>query len=117
MKEIREYKYNSLSEYEKDLLIRCRSAVRSIDHTADVILYGSRARGDADPESDYDLLILIDGEVTLEKEDIICRQLYPIELETGKVLSAMVYSRDQWNSPLYRVMPFHKNVEKDGVII
>lgn len=115
MKEVREY--NDLSEYEKELLIKCRNAVKNIDHTADVILYGSRARGNAEPESDYDLLILIDGEMTLEREDLICRQLYPIELETGKVLSAIVYSRDQWSSPLYRVMPFHKNVERDGVIL
>ncbi len=35
----------TLSELEKDLLIRCRKAIKSIDATAEVILYGPRARG------------------------------------------------------------------------
>jgi predicted nucleotidyltransferase len=106
-----------LTEEEKLVLERCRDAIREVDPSADVILYGSRARGDDEATSDYDLLVLIDGEASLEKEDIICRQLYPIELETGKVLLAMVYSREQWDAPLYRAMPFHKNVERDGVLV
>ena len=104
-----------LTREEKLVLERCRDAIRAVDLSADVILYGSRARGDDEATSDYDLLVLIDGEASLEKEDIICRQLYPIELETGKVLLAMVYSRQQWDAPLYRAMPFHMNVERDGV--
>ncbi len=115
MKRLREYK--TVVEEEKLLLTRCRTAIESIDPSAEVILYGSRARGDGTEESDYDLLILIDGDVTLEREDIICRQLYPIELETGKVISAIVYNHQQWNTPLYRVMPFHRNIDRDGVII
>lgn len=106
-----------LSDDEKLLLARCRDIIKKIEPFAEVVLYGSRVRGDNKPESDYDLLILIDGEVTLEREDLICRQLYPVGLETGKVLSAMVYSRQQWNSPLYQVMPFHENVEREGIIL
>lgn len=115
MKQLREHKI--IDKQEKSLLMRCRSVIKGIEPSAEVILYGSRARGDAEPASDYDLLILIDGDVTLEREDLICRQLYPIELETGKVLTVFVYRRQQWNSPLYRAMPFHKNVERDGVIL
>jgi hypothetical protein len=55
--------------------------------------------------------------VSLEKEDFICHQLYPVELETGGTITAFVYSRNQWDSSLYREMPFHKNVEKDGVVL
>jgi hypothetical protein len=49
------------------LLKRCRAAIESIDSSAEIILYGSRARCEAKPESDYDLLILTDGEVTLKR--------------------------------------------------
>ena len=105
------------SEEERNLLIKCRDTIKDIDPSAEVILYGSRARGDAEPESDYDLLILTDIDVTLGREDFICRKLYPIELETGKVITTFVYNRRQWDTPLYRAMPFHKNIERDGVII
>jgi len=105
------------SEFERKLLARCRDAVISVDPSTEVILYGSRARGDAAPESDYDLLILTDDDATIEREDLICSRLYPIELETGAVITAFVYNRLQWATPLCRAMPFHKNVERDGVIL
>ncbi len=89
------------------LNIRCRKAIKSIDPTAEVILYGSRARGSTEQDSDYDLLVLSDGDVTLEREDMICNRLYKIELETGAVITAFGYNRHQWNSPLYQAMPFH----------
>lgn len=115
---MRQFKqWKAKTETERVLLERCRDAILKAEPSAELILYGSRARGDAHEYSDYDLVILIDGEVSLEKEDFICHQLYPVELETGGVITAFVYSRNQWDSSLYREMPFHKNVEKDGVIL
>ena len=99
------------------LLIRCRNAIKSIEPAAEVILYGSRARGEATPDSDYDLLVLIDGDVNLEREDLLRRQLFPIEIESGYVLSVVVYNKKIWNTPLYHAMPFYQNLNKDGVIL
>jgi hypothetical protein len=31
------------------------------------------------------------------------------------VLSAIVRGKDEWDSPLFRAMPFHANVEREGV--
>lgn len=107
----------TLSEKEKSLLMQCRSAIKAIDADAQIILYGSRARGDNHPESDYDLLILADGDTTLEREDMFRRRLFPIELETGAVLTVMLLSKQTWSAPLYAAMPFCKNVKNEGVIL
>lgn len=109
--------YNTASESEKILLMKCRDAIKNIEPSAEIILYGSRARGDADSESDYDLLILTDGEVTLKREDFFRRRLFPIEIDMGAVLTVFLLSRKEWNSPLYRTMPFCQNIERDGVIL
>jgi hypothetical protein len=47
----------------EELLQRVRQAVRKVEPEADIILYGSHARGDAQAESDWDFLILLDGAV------------------------------------------------------
>ena len=113
MKQITEPK--GLSDQEKIILMKCKSVIKKLDPSSEVILYGSRARGDAEQESDYDLLILTDKEVDLEREDIFRRQLFPIEIETGAVLTVFLISKKEWDSLIYNEMPFYKNVKSDGI--
>ncbi len=107
----------TLPQKEKTILTKCRGEFKKIDPDVQIILYGSRARRDHEFDSDYDLLILTDGEASLKREDIFRSQIYDIELETGAVLTVRLYNKQTWDSSLYRVMPFHQNVEKDGVIL
>ena len=115
MKRLEEH--NTMSSEERTLLTRCRESIRSLDPDAEVILYGSRARGTAQADSDYDLLILVNGAMDPQVEARFRQRLFPIELETGKVLTIIAFSQSEWNTPLYRVMPFHQNVENDGVVL
>jgi predicted nucleotidyltransferase len=100
-----------------ELLKRCKQAIRQVVPDADVILYGSRARGDANEYSDYDILIIVDVSVDMALEEKILDNIYPLELETCQVLTFIVYSEQEWNSPLYRAMPLHKNVDREGVLL
>ena len=106
-----------LTKEEKDFLRECKKIIESIDPSATLILYGSRARGDAEEESDYDLIILTDKEVTLDREDEYRKQLFPLQLETGTVLTILLVSRKQWDSPLFNAMPFYRNVKREGVYL
>jgi predicted nucleotidyltransferase len=106
-----------LSRAERELLENCRDAVREIVPGAELILYGSRARGEAGLDSDYDLLILIDGPVDCKLEDHMRQRLYGLELEGGAALSVSAYNRSDWCSPLYRAMPFNQNVEEEGIVL
>lgn len=103
------------SKKEMNLLKMCRDAVQRVDASAQVILYGSRARGEATEESDYDLLVITEGEANLGREDFMRQQLYPIELDTGSVLTLFLVRRGDWESPEYRAMPFSENVRKEGI--
>ena len=100
---------------DKKFLKQVCNAIERVDSSAEVILYGSRARGDADQESDYDLLILTEGKVSLAREDDFRRELFPLELKTGAVITVNVLSKKDWKSAIYSAMPFYQNVQRDGV--
>lgn len=106
-----------LSEKQKKILKLCKEALSEVDPSVQAILYGSRARGDAYADSDYDILLITDGEPDLIKEDQFRRKLFNIELETGYVFSITLYSKKQLSDPVYKEMPFIKNIKKDGISI
>ena len=102
---------------DKSVLEKCKAAVRKVVPDADIILFGSRARGEAKEYSDYDLLILVDQKSDVKLYENILDQVYPVELETESMISFVVQNRDNWNSPLSRAMPFHKNIDREGILI
>ncbi len=67
----------------KNITRLIKKCISDIDPNAQVILFGSRARGDERAESDWDLLVLTDYPVDLEKERQFRNHLYDLELETG----------------------------------
>jgi predicted nucleotidyltransferase len=93
-----------------------RHYINAIDPKADVILYGSRARGDERPDSDWDILVLTDYSVDLITERKFRDKLYDLELETGEPLSIFVYSKNDWQTK-QRITPFYENVTQEGVRI
>jgi len=93
-----------------------RIFVNDIDTEADVILYGSRARGDQHKDSDWDILILTDYNIGLEKENIFRNKLYDLELETGESFSVFAYSKSEWHTK-QKITPFYQNVSQEGILL
>ena len=98
-----------------ELIAQIRRAVHEVEPEAEIILYGSHSRGEALPESDWDLLILVDGHIDDKRTDRIRHRLYEIEWESGEVISSIVRDRKEWNSDLYRGMPFHQRIQREGM--
>ena len=93
-----------------------RTYVNSIDNDAEVILYGSRARGDERNDSDWDILILTDYSVDMTQERKFRDKLYDSELETGEPFSVFVYSKSDWQTK-QRITPFYYNVTHEGLVL
>ncbi len=98
-----------------ELTSAVKRAVLEFDAEAEIMLYGSRARGDAEPDSDWDFLILLRSAPDWRLKQRIRRQLYEIEWETGEVISSIFQSQQEWSSPLLQASPFQQNVSKEGV--
>ena len=99
------------------ILDQVKQAVLKLEPTAEVILYGSRARKDYNKNSDWDFLILVDGLVDTTRTDRIRCALYDIELNTNMIISSIVRSKKVWNSRKYAVIPLKINVEREGIRI
>ncbi len=93
-----------------------RDYINTIDPTTDVILYGSRARGDEKKDSDWDILILTEYSTNLMTERKFRDKLYDLELETGEAFSVFVYSKSDWQTK-QRITPFYHNVSQEGLWI
>ena len=81
-----------------------------------VLLYGSRARGDAKEDSDWNLLLILDKS-KLEQSDYD-NLVYPFTAlgwDLGEMIIPVIYTMDEWRSTSFT--PFYKNVEKEGKII
>ena len=92
-----------------EIIDQIKDIMRRIAPTAQTILFGSEARGDARIDSDIDLLILIDGEkMTLP--------LYELELKTGVNISPIVMLRKLWENRPFKT-PFYINVINEGIIL
>lgn len=101
---------------EKDeLLQRVKTAVQALAPTAEIILYGSRAKGTASADSDWDFLILLPSPKDKTLEARIKDRLYDMELETDTVLTSIIRGQQEWRSPRYAVLPLRQEIEKDGV--
>lgn len=82
-----------------------------------VSLYGSRARGDARPDSDWDLHILIPGEEKLPLKiwDLFAWPFVELGFVWDEDINPRLYSFKGWLKRSF--LPFYQNVEHDSVTI
>ena len=79
-----------------------------------VTLFGSKARGDSDPESDIDLLVLVDVE-TSQFRSHLWRIASDVSLEYNVVLSARILGQARWDEMRRMRLPLYRAIVADGI--
>jgi len=89
--------------------------ISGIAPKSEVYLYGSKARGNSKKQSHWDILILLNiTRITFDFEKRIIDALYDIEIETGEVISPLIYTKKDWDNKHF-FTPLYENINRDGI--
>lgn len=87
-------------------------------HLRKLIVYGSRARDDADDHSDLDLVAIVD-EKTPELESALEDTAYEVmwEFDFSPIISLKVFSQDTFQAAAEKGFSFYKHVLEEGIAV
>jgi predicted nucleotidyltransferase len=101
---------------EKTVLTELKDSLKQVagDRTVRLVLYGSRARGDYDKESDIDLAIIVQG-LTRELKNRMLDKVTDLELKHLMPLSAIIFSEDEFKRLKERERRIALDIEGEGI--
>ena len=100
----------------EEILQSIKEILHSIAPDAKIILYGSRSRGDARKDSDWDLIILLHkSQIKPQDFDRISYPIYELGWKLGEQFSPKLYTVEEWQKRSFT--PFYKNVKKEGIVL
>jgi len=103
-------------EIESDVLNQIKAVIKQYAPEATAILFGSRARGDARPDSDWDILVLLDKEhLTLEDRDNLREPLEELGANINADISLLMRTVKEWSDRSFTI--FYKHVEEEGILL
>ena len=83
-----------------------------------VVLYGSYARGDNQPDSDIDIVAIVHGDRVNLQEELkkVWDRSSELELEYGTIVSPTVIPFEEYEK-YKKDIPYYRNIENEGVEI
>jgi uncharacterized protein len=97
----------------KELVQKIKQTVHQTEPGAEIILFGSFARGDNREDSDIDLLILIDDNMSDSKSRAILYPLFDLGLQIGEVISPVIRNKKEWELQ-HQFTSLYYNITREG---
>lgn len=104
-----------LTENDRRAVEEAATLLRTCLPVSRITLFGSKARGLDDAESDIDLLVLTSRPVNRTERGEMVRSLFDLELRREVVITPLIIAEEDWEHGLYQVLPLRREVERDGV--
>jgi uncharacterized protein len=112
-----EIKGNAMDAKDLAILNKFKALLKERVKLHQVILFGSRARGEAEPDSDMDVLVVLDEPRTPEVGDVVFACAWESGFDAGVVVVPIIVSRDHWENGPERASLLAMAVREEGVPI
>jgi DNA polymerase sigma len=100
---------------EKTILDRFKELLQRRLPLHKMILFGSRARGDADPDSDMDVLVVVEDSAGDQAQDIVSDCAWEAGFEHGIVVASIAFTRHDWEEGPERYSLLALAAEAEGI--
>lgn len=108
---------NLLSSAEKQALQKIKTAIQGLFEIERIVLFGSAARGEADEESDVDLLLVTKRRLNRRERHRITDAVCEVNLEYGTNFSTLVVDSYTWQHGFMTYLNIHKEIQREGVSV
>jgi predicted nucleotidyltransferase len=105
-----------LSERDRTAIKEAAALLMAQFPVTKVVLFGSKARGDDDPDSDIDLLVLTERHLDWEERAQIVKILFHVGLTHDVLFSFLDAPQEEWSAGIMTVLPIHSEIDRDGVL-
>jgi predicted nucleotidyltransferase len=103
-----------LEPNELQALKDLKQSLNNYFQLVDLRLYGSKARGTSDVDSDIDVMIELE-ELTPTFYDKVFDMVFDVNLRHGVFISAVLFGRKVLEDGPMSASPLYKAIERDGV--
>lgn len=94
-----------------------RSTLNALHEPVQVYLYGSRVRGEAHADSDWDLLIIVRDDWGLNARENLLSAIYQVGIENDLVISCVVFTQSEWERLKQLRTPYAIAVSQEAVLL
>jgi hypothetical protein len=105
----------NLPANEKEALEHLVTSIKKVWPLARTMVFGSKATGTADEESDLDVLVGLPCTINSEIRRQIIQMVFERNLEYGCNISPLIVSEQEWENGLLSLLPIHSFVEAEGI--
>lgn len=100
---------------DRDILDRFRALASVRVNIERLILFGSRARGDAGPESDMDIVVVANDLLDDDTRDFISDCAWEAGYPNGVVVVPVIFSAKEWDTETRLRSLLSRAVEQEGI--
>ena len=106
-----------MNTIEKEILDKFKALLLRQVPLHKLILFGSRARGDADPASDMDVVVILEDTASDEDREFVSDCAWEAGFKHGIVLVSVVFTRSEWETGPERYSLLAQAVKREGILL